>query len=192
MLFLVSGTSRSGKTLIAKKILADNQIPYLSLDWLMMGFNDGIPEYGIHHLLWPNKIAEKMGPFLLGMIECMLIDGMDYVIEGEAMLPELVADLVEKHPDKIKAVFVGYTEINVKDKVALVKKHGDGENDWLTNKSDEYIRDHIENMIAYSKMIKTGCEKHGLSYFDTSEDFLGAIAAATDFLVGDLKGYTSN
>jgi hypothetical protein len=135
MLFLVSGTSRSGKTLIAKKILADNQIPYLSLDWLMMGFNDGIPEYGIHHLLWPNEIAEKMGPFLLGMIDSMLIDGMDYVIEGEAMLPQLVADLVEKHPDKIKAVFVGYTEINVKDKVALVKKHGNGENDWLTNKS---------------------------------------------------------
>ena len=63
MLFLVSGASRSGKTLIARKILADKQIPYLSLDWLMMGFNDGIPEYGIHHLLWPNEIARKMAPF---------------------------------------------------------------------------------------------------------------------------------
>ena len=187
MLFLVSGASRSGKTLIAKKVLADKRIPYLSLDWLMMGFSDGIPEYGIHHLLWPNEIAEKMGPFLLGMIDSMLVDGMDYLIEGEAMLPQLVADLVEKNPDKIKVVFVGYTEINVKDKVGLVKKHGDGENDWLTNESDEYIRDHIGNMIAYSEMIKSGCEKHGLSYFDTSEDFSGAIEAATGFLVGDLN-----
>ncbi len=187
MLFLVSGTSRSGKTLIARKILADKRIPYLSLDWLMMGFNDGIPEYGIHHLLWPNEIAEKMESFLLGMIGSMLVDGMDYVIEGEAMLPRLVADLVEKHPDKIKAIFLGYTEIDAKDKVALVKKHGDGESDWLTNKSDEYIRDHIGNMIAYSKMIKDECRKHGLTYFDTSEDFSGAIEAATDFLVGDLN-----
>ena len=185
MLFLVSGTSRSGKTLIAKKILADKKIPYLSLDWLMMGFNDGIPEYGIHHLLWPNEIAEKMQPFMLGMIDCMLTEGMDYVIEGEAMLPQLVADLVEKHPDKIKVAFVGYTEINVKDKVARVKEHSNGENDWLTSESDEYIRDHIENMIGYSKMIKSGCEKHRLSYFDTSENFLGAIEAATDFLVGE-------
>jgi len=184
MLFLVSGASRSGKTLIARKLLADRQIPYLSLDWLMMGFNDGIPEYGIHHLLWPNEIAEKMGPFLQGMIDCMLVDGMDYVIEGEAMLPRLVADLVEKNPDKINAVFLGYTEIAVKDKVALVKKHGGGENDWLTKESDEYVRDHIGNMIAYSKSIKNGCERHGLSYFDTSDDFLGAIEAATDFLVG--------
>jgi hypothetical protein len=187
MLFLVSGASRSGKTLIARKLLADKQIPYLSLDWLMMGFNDGIPEYGIHHLLWPNEIAEKMGPFLLGMIDCMLVDGMDYVIEGEAMIPQLVAPLVEKNPHKIKAVFLGYTEINVKDKVALVRKHGGGENDWLTDKSDQYIRDHVGNMIAYSRTIKSGCEKHGLSYFDTSDDFLGAIEAATDFLVGDLN-----
>ena len=187
MLFLVSGTSRSGKTLIARKLLEDKQIPYLSLDWLMMGFNDGIPEYGIHHLLWPNEIAEKMEPFLQGMIECMLTDGMDYVIEGEAMLPGLVADLVNKHPDTIKAVFAGYTKINVKDKVALVKKHDNGESDWLTNESDEYVEEHIANMIAYSKKIKNGCEKHGLAYFDTSDNFLGAIEAATDFLIRDLS-----
>ncbi len=186
MLFLVSGASRSGKTLIAKKLLADRQIPYLSLDWLMMGFNDGIPEYGIHHLLWPNEIAERMWPFLLGMIDSMLVNGMDYVIEGEAMLPQLLAELVARYPDRVKVVFVGYTEINVKDKVALVEKHGDGENDWLTNESDEYITDHIGNMIAYSKMIKSGCAEYGLSYIDTSVDFLGAMQAATDFLVGDL------
>jgi hypothetical protein len=186
MLFLVSGSSRSGKTLIARKILANKQIPYLSLDWLMMGFNDGIPEYGIHHLLWPNEIAEKMAPFLLGMIDCMLVDGMDYVIEGEAMLPQLVVDLVEKHPDKIRVVFVGYTDISVPDKVALVKKHSEGDNDWLTGQSDGYISDHVENMITYSKMIKNGCEEHGFPYFDTSDDFPGTIQAATDFLLRDL------
>ena len=186
MLYLVSGTSRSGKTVIAKKLLADKQIPYLSLDWLMMGFNDGIPEYGIHHLLWPNEIAEKIWPFLQGMIDCMLVDGMDYVIEGEAMFPGLIADLVEKHPGRVKAVFVGYTEIDLADKVTLVKKYGDGENDWLTNESDDYIRDHVGNMIAYSTMIREECEKHGLSYFDTSDDFLAAIEAAANSLVGHL------
>ena len=186
MLFLVSGASRSGKTLIAKRILADQQIPYLSVDWLMMGFNDGLPEYGIHHLLWPDEIAEKIEPFLLGMIDSMLVDGINYVIEGEAMLPQMVADLVENNPDKVKAVFVGYTEIEVEDKVALVKKYGNGENDWLTKESDEYVRDHVGNMIAYSKMIRKGCEEHGLPYIDTSHDFTGAIDAATDCLVEDL------
>ena len=159
MLFLVSGASRSGKTLIARKILADKQIPYLSLDWLMMGFNDGIPEYGIHHLLWPDEIAERMRPFFLGMVDSMLVDGIDYVIEGEAMLPQLVLDLVEKYPDRIKAVFVGYTRIDVEDKVALVKKHGDGENDWLTNEPDEYIRDHHNFIKSRSSSIRQPSSK---------------------------------
>ena len=103
------------------------------------------------------------------------------------MLPQLVADLVEKNPETIKTVFVGYTEINAEDKVALVKKHAHGENDWLTSESDEYIKDHIENMIAYSKLIKDGCERHELPYFDTSHDFPGSIEAATDFLVEDSR-----
>ena len=117
------------------------------------------------------------------MIDSMLVEGMDYVIEGEAMLPEWVADTIEKHPGKVRAVFVGYTEIDVKDKVALVKKYSDGESDWLTNESDDYIEDHIRNMIGYSNVIKKGCEDHGLPYFDTSDDFSGAIEAAVDYLV---------
>ncbi len=185
MLFLISGTSRSGKTLIARKILADKQIPYLSLDWLMMGFNDGIPEYGIHHLLWPDEIAVKLEPFLRGMIDCMLVDGMDYVIEGEAILPRFVANLVEEHPGKIRAVFVGYNDIDAEEKTKLVKQHGDKDNDWLIKKSDAYIKENSENMIAYSKRIKSDCEKHDLPYFDTSEDFWEAIGTVTDFLVGD-------
>ena len=187
MLYLVSGASRSGKTIIARKILAKKRIPYLSLDWLMMGFNNGIPQYGIHHLLWPNEIAEKMAPFLHAMIGSMLVDGMDYVIEGEAMLPQLTADWLNEHPEAVRAVFLGYTDIDVNDKMMLVKKHGDAKYDWLISKSDEYIRDHIDNMIVYSKKIKRGCEKHGLTYFDTSEDFPRAIEAATQFLVGDLN-----
>ena len=186
MLYLVGGVSRSGKTRIARKILADRQVPYLSLDWLMMGFNDGIPEYGIHHLLWPDEIARTMSPFLQGMIGCMLADGTDYVIEGEAMLPEFVAGLIAKSPDKVRAAFLGYAEIDLDEKVSLIKRHGDGESDWLTGQSDEYIRDHVGNMIAYSRMIKEECERHGVPYFDTSEDFQGTIEAATAFLVDDL------
>jgi hypothetical protein len=152
----------------------------------MMGFNDGIPEYGIHHLLWPDEIARRMEPFLQGMIDCMLVDGMDYVIEGEAMLPRFAADLIERNPDKVRAAFLGYTKIDVEAKVGLVKKYGDGDNDWLTEKSDEYIRDHIGSMIGHSMMIRKECEKLGLRYFDTAEDFQGATEAAIDFLVGDL------
>ena len=187
MLYLVGGASRSGKSLIARKILVERRIPYLSLDWLMMGFNDGLPEYGIHHRLWPNEIAEKMAPFVQGMIGSMLLEKLHYVIEGEAMLPEMVAELVERHPGRIRAVFLGYATIGVRKKIALVKGYGGDENDWLTRKSDSYIREHVANMIAYSKTIRSECKKHGLPYCDTSDDFSRSVATATELLVGNLE-----
>ncbi|NET34874.1 MAG: ATP-binding protein [Cyanothece sp. SIO1E1] len=187
MLYLIGGASRSGKTLLARRILKEKQIPYLSLDWLMMGFNDGIPEYGIHHLLWPNEIAKRIWPFLKGMIDNMLFEGVDYVIEGEAMLPELIAELIEKYPGQVRAIFMGYTDMEVDKKISLVKKHRGEENDWLMNESNEYIRDHISNMISYSKRIKEDCEKYHLPYFDLSSDFDSMIEKAKKHLVAGLR-----
>ncbi len=57
MIYIISGASRSGKTLIAEKMVKQYGIPYVSLDWLVMGFTNGIPEYGIHDKLWPNEIS---------------------------------------------------------------------------------------------------------------------------------------
>lgn len=185
MLYLISGSSRSGKSILSKKMKENYHIPYLSTDWLMMGFYNGIPEYGIHPLLWPNEIAKKIWPFLSGMIDNMIFDGMDYVIEGEAMLPELVAELLKKYPGKIKVVFVGYTDISLEEKVKLVKEFCDRDDDWLISESDAYIKDHIGNMIGYSKMIKKECQKYDLPYFDTSKEFMKSIEEAIVFMVGD-------
>ena len=185
MLFLVSGASRSGKTQLARKILGEKGIPYLSLDWLMMGFNSGMPEQGIHHLLWPDDIAERMAPFLLGMIDSLLADDVDYLIEGEALLPRTVAGLIAQRPGKIRAVFLVRRDRDG-EKVAVIKQHEPAGGDWLTRQSDHYIADHVGNMIAHSKRIQAACIEYGLSYFDTGADFCRSIDAAADFLIGDL------
>lgn len=183
MLYLLSGASRSGKTHVAKELMVEQRIPYLSTDWIMMGFNDGIPEYGLNHLLWPDEIARKMWPFLSAMIDNMLYEGMDYIIEGEAMLPELVAELVKKRRHDVKVAFLGYEEIDVDDKVMLVKKFCDRKDDWLISQSEAYVEDHIRNMVSYSSMLKRECARWDLPYFDTSRDFAGTIHLVKDFMI---------
>jgi len=183
MLYVVSGASRSGKTLIAKEIMKRTAIPYMSLDWLVMGFTNGVPEYGIHDKLWPNEIAEKIWPFLNAMCESMLWSEVDYILEGEAVLPKLVSELLIKHPNKIRVCFVGYTDISAEDKVKEVKLYSDGEGDWLTKESDEVINDHIENMIAYSKLVKNECADHSLAYIDTSSNFQESIENVVELLM---------
>ena len=75
MLYIIGGASRSGKTTIAKKIFDRRKIPCLSLDWLVMGFTNGIPAYGIHDLLLPDEIAGNLWSFLRAMCESMLWTG---------------------------------------------------------------------------------------------------------------------
>ncbi|HSR87914.1 MAG TPA: hypothetical protein VLL07_03085 [Pontiella sp.] len=78
----------------------------------MMGFTNGMPECGIHDLLFPDEIARKLWRFLEAMCESILWQETDCVIEGEAILPELVSELLNKHPDKIRICFLGYTDID--------------------------------------------------------------------------------
>lgn len=183
MLYIVSGASRAGKTMIAKKILQRMQIPYMSLDWLVMGFTDGLPEYGIHDKLMPDEIAEKLWRFLNPILENMVWSGIDYVIEGEAILPDLIAAFADAHPHSLEACFLGYTDLDVDRKLMDIREHPLGEGDWLIEEDDEYIRRHIENMISHSRLIKDSCERFKMRYFDTSADFLATVDEATGFLL---------
>jgi 2-phosphoglycerate kinase len=183
MIYLISGTSRSGKTLIAEKMMKQCEIPYLSLDWLIMGFTNGIPEYGIHDKLWPNEIAEKFWPFLKAMLENMLWSETSYIIEGEAILPELIHEILKKHPNNIKICFVGYSNMDVKEKVKDVYEYSNGKNDWLTNESNDYVENHISNMVDYSKKIEKACKQYDVKYFDTSKNFSQVLDNVIKYLL---------
>ncbi len=182
MIYLISGASRAGKTILTKKLSILKGIPYLSLDWLIMGFTNGIPAYGIHDKLFPDEIAERFWSFFKAMAESMLYVDENCIIEGEAMLPELIIELIEKYPTQLKICFVGYTDVAVNQKVDDIKGFSVGKTDWMSDKSDTYILDHVIYMTAYSKRIKKSCQEHGLQYFDTSKNFLETINAAVDYM----------
>jgi 2-phosphoglycerate kinase len=182
MIYLISGASRAGKTIIAKKLAKQKGISYFSIDWLIMGFTNGLPESGIHHMLFPHEIAEKSWRFLKAMIESMLWEEVDYIIEGEALLPELVIELLEKHPNQIEVCFVGFTNIDIDKKLRDIKQYRAKKKDWLSEKSDEYIKDHIQNMVEHSIKMKQSCEENSILYFDTSLNFIKVIENAIEYL----------
>jgi hypothetical protein len=116
------------------------------------------------------------------MCESMLWAEMDYVIEGEAILPELVRELVDDYPDKIRLCFLGYVDVDTEAKLRDIKTFSDGKGDWLTTETDDFIRDHIQNMVRHSQRIKADCGQHDMRYFDTSNDFEAAVEQATHYL----------
>ncbi len=183
MLYLISGASRSGKTLVANRILKERGITYLSLDWLVMGFTNGMPNVGIHDKLFPDEIADKLWSFLSAMCDSILWTESELVIEGEAIRPKDARSLLDKYPDKVRACFLGYAEISVEEKVRQTKAFHTGGIDWLMKEPEERIHEHIKNMVNYSKKIQLECGEHKVKYFDTAADFEPSLELATQYLL---------
>lgn len=181
MLYIISGASRSGKSIAAKILTEENKTSYLPLDSIVMAFTNGVPEFGIHDKLWPHEIAEKIWPFLKAFCENIIWNNIDYLIEGEAFLPQLLSELQQQYSNTIKSCFIGYSFQSVEEKVNLVKKYPQPDNDWLNLEPDSFIYDHINNMIQYSNKIKTDCEKYNLAYFDTSAHFNETINEVVEY-----------
>jgi hypothetical protein len=183
MLYLIGGTSRSGKSIISRKLLTEKGIPYFPLDSVVMGFTNGMPELGIHDKLFPDEIARRTWKFVKALCENLIYLGNDYGAEGEALLPEKARELANEHGDKIKACFLGYCETTPEQKVREIKTYKGDPDDWLVKESDAYIQDHVTNMIEYSKFIREECKTYQLHYFDVSRDFNLAVDKAFRYLI---------
>lgn len=183
MLYLISGTSRSGKSIVSRRLLKEKGIPYMPLDSIVMGFTQGVPEYGVHDKLFPDEIARRMWRFVKPVCENLMFVGQDYTVEGEAFLPANIRELSDQQGGQIRTCFLGYCDMDVQRKVREIKTHSEGSNDWLVKESDDYIRDHVTNMLGYSKYIREECRIHRIAYFDVSRDFNGAMDEAVRYLL---------
>ena len=183
MLYLIGGASRAGKTTVARRILKARGVPYFSLDWIVMGFTNGMPACEIHDKLFPDEIADRLSGFLDAMVRSMIWEGGSCAVEGEAMLPELIRNLADDHPGEVQSCFLGYDSANVDIKVDEIRSFSQEQRDWLTKEPNAYIRDHVQNMILFSKKVRHQCEKHGVRYFDASNEFCAVLDKATEFLL---------
>lgn len=182
MIYFISGASRSGKSIVGNRFAKRHQLSILPIDSLMMSFMSAFPDIGIHHELWPHEIAEKLWPFLEAMVDFMIHNDMDYVFEGEALLPKDLHNLKKKYPGMIRGCFLGFKDMMLDAKVEAVVNNPSHENDWLVDKPNDYIRSHIQNMKTYSKTISDSCNTYGLPYIEMDQDFESMVTRIMDLL----------
>jgi hypothetical protein len=174
VLIFIGGAARAGKGMLVRRLLAELRLPYLNLDVLKMGIARGIPEYRLDPNAGAPAVAERLWPLVREMSASLLVDRIDYVIEGE-LLPRQVAALWNAHPGRIKACFVGYATIAPERKLAQIRAHGGLPNDWPNEYDDTALLTIIRREIAFSQLVRAECARHNIRYFDSSDDFLGTL-----------------
>jgi hypothetical protein len=184
MLYILAGASRSGKTLLARRAVTEKQIPYFPLDALFGALANGAPEFGVKY---ENSLMErpvKMWPLTKPLFDIFLDEEQDYLVEGDSLLPSQIQELLAEQK-KIRCCFLGYTELNKEEKLALVRQYHQGDIDWTKSISDEEILPMINEMIKFSKYLKDECLKYGIKYFDVSHDFEGVRNTAFEYLFAE-------
>lgn len=180
-LLFIGGAARTGKGILARRLLNEMQLPFLSLDVLKMGLTRGAPEYAIDPDAGGRPVANRLWPLVREMSVSLLHDGIDYLFEGE-LLPQHVAALRQNYPAQVHACFLGYPAITPQRKLAEIRTHAGHPNDWPQAYNDADLLAIVRREIDFSRDLQAECRQHQLPYFDTSHQFLPTHDAVVAYL----------
>lgn len=174
MLYIVGGASRSGKSIISRRLLVEKQVPYFPLDVLISSIEDVRNDLGIFHgqdfiqkasQLWKHSITKNL-------FEHLALYESNYLVEGDCILPEQIHEIQQKFTDsQLRVCFIGYPELTSVEKLSIIRKYNDNLDDWTVKYDDKKMLEYIDEMIEYSKYLKSECEKYNIKFFNVSENF---------------------
>jgi hypothetical protein len=182
MLYLLGGAARSGKSIIARHILAGKSIPFLCLDHLAIGAARTIPELQIDLDSDDASVGEKIWPLVKSMSGVIIKDKIDYLLEGALLQPKYAYELISEFPAQVRTCFVGYAEAKIVEKFEQVKRYGGGPDDWMMQFDDDTIRNELERLKTVSKVLRDECKKYQLHYFETSMEFDKSVEKVIEYL----------
>lgn len=188
MLILLGGAPRAGKSIVSRECAQRVGVPVLSLDALMMALHHAVPSLGIDIEAEPPVIGKTMWPIIRAFAESVLAADTDYLVEGDMLQPADVVTLRDAGGDQVRSCFMGYQNIDPQQKFAEIRQHAGMQNDWLSDRTDEYVLEVAEFGIRYSREQQVQCEEFGLKHVDSSIDFSAAVSEVVDYLVGVQPG----
>lgn len=183
MLFLLGGAARSGKSIIARRILAEKGIPFFCLDHLAISVANAIPQLQIDLDSDDEAVGEKIWPLVRAMAKAIIKDRIPYLLEGASLQPKHAIELVSEFPFQVRAGFVGYADTEIQRKFEQVKRYGGGPDDWMMQFEDSIVRKELERLKMVSETLRQECEKYELRYFEIATEFEKSIEGVINFLV---------
>jgi len=112
-------------------------------------------------------------------------EGRDVLIEGVAILPELMSRL-EDIPHRV--VFIGNQGENHQENIKKFAE--ENEHDWMGGESDQYISAYAMFVKRMSAYIEQEAKKHGLDYIEMDKKLFGDVTEAVMKSLG-LSTWTS-
>jgi len=209
MIYIIGGTPRSGKTILAKKLSRKLRISWVSGDTI-----EAIPKY----LTPPKKYSKKFPKDIIRrktchsndlmytaynakeivraymiqglsvwtsierFIDSLIGENIDYIIEGYQIPPNQLTRLQKKYPKKIKSIFLVKEDVNKILSGALAHT---SLNDWFKTKTTNpsTYKKIAEMLSLFGNQMKKDAEKSRIKVINTDTNFRAQIAKAFNHLL---------
>jgi hypothetical protein len=166
---LISGASRSGKTMLAKRINAELGHSIVNVDALVSAFECAFPQLGIKHSENDSNAEENIAPFLVSYLHdaAYCSKGAPFVFEGSYFKYERV--IPEIDPDEYLFIGLAYNRLSVKEIFDNLRRY-DGEYDWTFGMNDAELLGNAEYFHNDTRYHQEKMERHGFKIYDVSYD----------------------
>lgn len=164
---LICGVAKSGKSYLANKLCKKYKYNHIPIDYFTSSFKHNFPEIGItSNIIIDKDSSKKLSLFLSRIIN--IIDSYDnekYILDSAHLYPKDIIKYIDLN--KWDVYFIGYPNTNTNEKFNEIRKFvHDG---WPANKSDEELKNIINNLIDINKDIEKQCHTYSIEFIDTSD-----------------------
>lgn len=192
MLYLIGGAPRVGKSVVAKQLMKETGVPWLSTDVLRSVLCEVASEES-RKKLFPyagasdNDVvfAETIDTIVAQQLTeaCSMKVGLekfmqhqldvhdDFILEGVHLLPEHISDFYKKYPrlkDQIKVLFIIDNDVeNVLKGIQANTSHFD----WLAGAKPNTYKTVAEFVAQFSSHVEKEVEKYGMLKFVKTDNF---------------------
>ena len=157
MIILIAGTTHTGKTAYAQKLLEKYHFPYLSIDHLKMGLirsgqTDLTP-------MDDDKLTDYLWPIVREMVKTAIENGQNLTVEGCYIPFDWKKDFPEEYLQRIRCVFLVMSEDYIRSHFGEIRSHADAIEKRLDDSGLS-----MEELVRSNAAILAGCKEHGCEY----------------------------
>lgn len=157
MVILIAGTSHTGKTFLAQKLLEKYKYPYISIDHLKMGLIRS--KYKNISVEDDENLEKYLWPIVREIIKTNIENNQNIIIEGVYIPFNFKDDFSEEYLKSIKYICLIMTEKYIKNNIENILKYENVIENRLYKDNmniDEFIEENKYNLDM--------CKKYGYNY----------------------------
>lgn len=164
MVYLITGASHAGKTLLAQSLLKKYNYPYLSIDHLKMGLiRSGNTD--LTPLSADDKLTDYLWPIVREMVKTAIENKQNLIVEGCYIPLDWQNDFDNEYLDNIKFYCLVMSENYIKNNFDNIKKYASVIENRLCDDCD------AQELIQDNARFLNLCQKNNLDFILIDKEY---------------------